>query len=71
MFWTEEWSDYPQSKKYVLDLLEKDQTPGVIFLTGDKHFGAMTQRNNLVEVMSSGMTHTAPRIFHPISKKKV
>lgn len=70
MFWTEEWSDYPRAKKGLFEILKKHKTPGVIFLTGDKHFGAITQKDNYVEIMSSGMTHLAPKVFRPLLRRR-
>jgi len=70
MVWTEEWSDYPSSKAYMLETLNKYKPSGVIFLTGDKHFGAISQKENLIEIMSSGMTHGPSKIFYPLLRKR-
>lgn len=45
----------------MLNLLERTNPQGVVFLTGDKHFSSMYQRWGHLEFMSSGMTHVIPR----------
>lgn len=68
MIHTEEWADSPKQKRKLFDLLRKYKTPGVVFLTGDKHFAAITEKDGFVEIMSSGLTHTTNRIFIPYLK---
>lgn len=55
---SQQWANYPQEQKRLISLLKKHNTPGVVFLTGDKHFSGVSQKFGYVEVMSSGMTHT-------------
>jgi alkaline phosphatase D len=59
---TDEWADYPRELKRLLGLIKKYQSPGIVFLAGDKHFASIFERHGHLEFMSSGMTHTAPRI---------
>lgn len=58
--YTEEWAETSEMNR-MLKLLEKTRPKGVVFLTGDKHFSAISHRYGHLEFMSSGMTHVAPR----------
>ncbi len=58
--YTEEWGETGDMNR-MLKLLTKTKPSGVLFLTGDKHFGSIFKRYNQLEFMSSGMTHVAPR----------
>ncbi len=53
----EKWADYPQSRQRLIDLAGK--LPGVIFLSGDRHFAEISRLDSpeLIEVTSSGLTH--------------
>ncbi len=55
------WANYPKERNRLLDLVERMQTKGVVFLTGDMHFSSIFRRRGHLEFMSSGMTHTANR----------
>lgn len=70
MIHTEEWADYPKEKEKLLSLLKKYNTSGVMFLSGDKHFSAITQNHGHIEIMSSGLTHKAPKALIPWLKTK-
>lgn len=39
----ENYSNFPEEKKYLLDMIEKENIEGVIFLTGDIHRGELTR----------------------------
>lgn len=56
----EQWNNYPQAKARLFKLLEN--TSGVAFLTGDRHFSGVlheqTGDRKYLELMSSGLTHT-------------
>lgn len=66
-----EWADYDVEKKRLLDLLGKKASHPVMFLTGDKHFGSIYRgANDYVELMSSGMTHTAKQALRPYIRRK-
>lgn len=72
---TEDWRDFPYAYQKMINLLNKHNPSGVVFLTGDKHFSSIWQRQGHLEFMSSGLTHTVPLIalrkyigrFYPIS----
>ncbi len=59
--YTEEWAEKPSELNRMLTLVKKYNPKGVMFLTGDKHFAAISQNYGQLEFMSSGMTHVAPR----------
>lgn len=57
----EEWNDFRWARKRLFNLIEKNNLPGVLFLTGDRHFSShLSVRVNgkkYHEFMSSGLTH--------------
>lgn len=55
---SDQWANFPNERQKLINLLRKYNTPGVVFLTGDKHFSGVSQNFGFVEIMSSGMTHT-------------
>lgn len=55
---TEEWRDHPQAFERMKRLLRKHNPSGTVFLTGDKHFSSVFNRDGALEFMSSGLTHT-------------
>lgn len=70
MNFSEDWVDHPSSYQRMFDLLSVYRPAGCVFLSGDKHFAGIFERrirgHRYVELMSSGLTHRAPRITHPI-----
>jgi alkaline phosphatase D len=57
---TEEWEDHPRALNKMLGILNRYNPPGVVFLTGDKHFSSIFKRHGYLEFMNSGLTHTVP-----------
>ncbi len=57
------WPNYPTERDRLLELVERLNTKGVVFLTGDMHFSTIFRRHGHLEFLSSGMTHRVPRIF--------
>lgn len=57
----EEWNDFKWSRKRLFKLIDQYQLPGVIFLTGDRHFSSHLKESvkgrEFHEFMSSGLTH--------------
>lgn len=59
----EKWSQYPQSRKRLLELLAKHRVPGVLLLSGDRHIAEISRLDDpaigypLYEMTSSGLTH--------------
>jgi len=66
---TEEWADYPSELSKIKKLLRAHQVKAPIFITGDKHFGSIFKNEEFIEIMSSGMTHTVPKMLRPILKR--
>ena len=61
MPFAEEWNDFKWARIRLFNLIENYQLPGVLFLTGDRHFSSHL-RNTVKgqafhEFMSSGLTH--------------
>ena len=59
--YTEEWAEHPAEQNRMLSLVKKYNPKGVLFLSGDKHFAAISQNWGQLEFMASGMTHVAPK----------
>jgi len=57
----EEWNDFKWSRKKLFAIVHKHQIPGVLFLTGDRHFSShlsgKVHGQVYHEFMSSGLTH--------------
>lgn len=58
----ERWSAYPRARQRLLDLAVSSRLPGIVFLSGDRHFAELTRSQPddfypLFEVTSSGLTH--------------
>ncbi|MFZ4742762.1 MAG: alkaline phosphatase D family protein [Limnohabitans sp.] len=58
----EGWANFPAEQSRLLDLIERTQAKGVVFLSGDRHIGALYRHERakhypLFELTSSGMTH--------------
>lgn len=58
---SDSWVDFEPELTRMLDLVKKTQAKGVVFLTGDKHFGTIFKNHNQLEFLSSGMTHVVRR----------
>ncbi|KAH7650269.1 hypothetical protein FG379_003341 [Cryptosporidium bovis] len=59
----ESWGQFPESKNKLFNLLNKTKAKGVLFLSGDVHFGQIFELNDnknfdIIEVTSSGITHS-------------
>ncbi len=63
----EEWNDFKWSKKRLFKLIDKYDLPGVLFLTGDRHFSSHYEADVKGQVyhefMSSGLTHYMNRVW--------
>jgi alkaline phosphatase D len=59
----EKWTNFPASRKRLLDMIAATKAPGVILLSGDRHIAEISKTElpgmsyPLYEVTSSGMTH--------------
>lgn len=60
----EKWSDYPAERAWLLDFIKEAAIPGVIFISGDRHFHEISVLQDsdssypLVDITSSGLTHS-------------
>ncbi|HEY0679014.1 MAG TPA: alkaline phosphatase D family protein [Chitinophagaceae bacterium] len=59
----EAWANFPHEQKRMVDLIKKTRAEGVIFITGDVHYGEISRLNSpgsypLYDVTSSGLTST-------------
>lgn len=59
----EKWADYPEMRKWLLEMLAEEGMPMTVFLSGDRHMHEISVLENesldypLVDITSSGMTH--------------
>ena len=58
----ERWGNFPMERQKLYDLITSTQANGVVFLSGDRHIGAVYKEtikmpHPLYEITSSGMTH--------------
>ncbi len=59
--WREKWSRFPKSRDRLLKLLKQYHKPGLILISGDRHYGEISKYEeeglSLYEITSSGLTH--------------
>jgi len=67
----EKWANFPAARRRFLDLLAKPNVPGVVLLSGDRHFAELSRLENpalgypLHELTSSGLTHSYEHADEP------
>lgn len=66
----EKWANFPKSKERLLQLLNDSPAKIKILLSGDRHFGEISQMtlpngSLLTEVVSSGLTHSYEKASEP------
>lgn len=60
----ESWAQYPTDREWLLNLIVATKTPGVIFISGDRHIHELSQMKDprvdypLIDATSSGLTHS-------------
>ena len=59
----EAWANFPHEQKRMLDLIKKTRANGVVFITGDVHYGEISRLQSegmypVYDVTSSGITST-------------
>lgn len=82
----EGWSHFPRSRVRLLNIISRNRPKGLLFLSGDVHFGEFLgwgndEHGGLIEVTSSGLTHTCttpylygftcPYILHKFQNHRV
>jgi alkaline phosphatase D len=67
----EKWGNFPAARARLLELLAKTRTPGVVLLSGDRHFAELSCLTGgplgypLYELTSSGLTHAYDNADEP------
>ena len=60
----EKWANFPAARERLIQIIAKLKTPGVIFLSGDRHFAEISMAPDtaagypIYDVTSSGLTHS-------------
>ena len=67
----EKWANFPRERERLYRLIRDTRAGGVVFLSGDRHFGDLSQMDGgggypLFDLTSSGLTQAAPR-WRPLS----
>lgn len=62
----ESWTNFPHEQQKFLDLIAKTRASGVIFISGDVHWGEISEFKNkttypIYDITSSGITETWPQ----------
>ncbi|KAG6440192.1 PhoD-like phosphatase family protein [Babesia bovis T2Bo] len=55
---TESWGLLPQAKDRLVDLLLAAKPKNTVFVSGDVHWGEIMERDGIVEITSSSLTHS-------------
>lgn len=57
----ERWDQYPESRRFLFDLIERSPNRNFVILSGDRHFGEFSSvtigGKRVLELTSSGMSH--------------
>jgi alkaline phosphatase D len=66
----ERWGNFPHQRRRLFDLIRETNANGVIFLSGDRHLGALYRETGgvpypLVEITSSGLNRSFPNNREP------
>jgi alkaline phosphatase D len=61
----ETWANFPQEQQRFFDLIKKTKADGVLFISGDVHYGEISRRNEpglypIYDITSSGLSSVAP-----------
>jgi alkaline phosphatase D len=68
---SEKWGNFPAARARFLELIAKARTPGVVLLSGDRHFAELSCMRGgplgypLYELTSSGLTHSYENADEP------
>jgi alkaline phosphatase D len=67
----EKWGNFPRARGRLFELLKSAGTPGVVLVSGDRHFSELSRVDDpgigypLHELTSSGLTHAYPDVSEP------
>ncbi|AQK72211.1 Calcineurin-like metallo-phosphoesterase superfamily protein [Zea mays] len=77
LFYVESWARFPRERERLFRLIDSSKRPGVLFISGDVHFGEITRFDCGAEypsydVTSSGLTqsveNSVPEVFQPLMR---
>ncbi|GJM85410.1 hypothetical protein PR202_ga01856 [Eleusine coracana subsp. coracana] len=77
LFYVESWGRFPRERERLFRLIDSSKRNGVIFISGDVHFGEIARfdcgaQYPLYDVTSSGLTqsveHSVPAVFGPLMR---
>ncbi|XP_062222897.1 uncharacterized protein LOC133921857 isoform X2 [Phragmites australis] len=77
LFYVESWARFPRERERLFRLIESSKRTGVIFISGDVHFGEIARfdcgvQYPLYDVTSSGLTqsveNSVPALFQPLMR---
>ncbi|XP_066318786.1 uncharacterized protein [Miscanthus floridulus] len=77
LFYVESWARFPRERERLFRLIDSSKRPGVIFISGDVHFGEITRfdcgaQYPSYDVTSSGLTQSVdnavPEVFQPLMR---
>ncbi|KAG2302429.1 hypothetical protein Bca52824_031080 [Brassica carinata] len=68
LFYMESWGRFPKERKRLFQLIQDTKRNGVIFISGDVHFGEITRYDcavgyPLYDVTSSGLVQSVEKVF--------
>jgi alkaline phosphatase D len=73
----EKWANFPRARARLFDALKKAGTPGVVLLSGDRHFSELSRFDDsgigypLHELTSSGLTHSYANMVDEPNRHRV
>lgn len=73
----EKWANFPKARQRLFDLIAKTKVPGVIFLSGDRHFAEISKIQAtpvgypLYEVTASGLTHSWEKLTQEANRYRL
>ncbi|PWZ22950.1 hypothetical protein Zm00014a_039942 [Zea mays] len=77
LFYVESWARFPRERERLFRLIDSSKRPGVLFISGDVHFGEITRfdcgaQYPSYDVTSSGLTqsveNSVPEVFQPLMR---
>ncbi|KAL6634682.1 hypothetical protein ACP70R_027353 [Stipagrostis hirtigluma subsp. patula] len=77
LFYVESWSRFPRERERLFRLIDSSKRPGVLFISGDVHFGEIARfdcgaQYPLYDITSSGLTqsveNSVPAVFRPLMR---
>ncbi|CAN8267803.1 unnamed protein product [Cochlearia groenlandica] len=68
LFYMESWGRFPKERKRLFQLIQNTKRNGVVFISGDVHFGEITRYDcavgyPLYDVTSSGLVQSVEKVF--------